>query len=132
VPDEDESVTSLNERHPAEISTVIQLNDAGDLVLVGQEIDELVWADAPPGLAAAARASLRPQASQTFSDAPTRVSWRNVPSTYVICRADRVISPDLQRQLARRATHVVEWDTSHTPMLSRPDLVIDLLDELAR
>ena len=23
--------------------------------------------------------------------------------------------------------HVVEWDTSHSPMLSRPDLVADLL-----
>jgi pimeloyl-ACP methyl ester carboxylesterase len=132
MPDKDESLTSLNERHPAEIGTVVQFDDGGDLVLVGHEIDELVWADAPPHLAAAARVSLRPQARHTFIEAPPRVSWRNVPSTYVICRGDRFINPDLQRQLARRATHVVEWDTSHAPMLSRPDLVIDLLDELAR
>ena len=132
MPDQDESATSLNQRQPAELGTVLQFNDAGDSVLVGHEIDELVWADAPPHVAAAARASLRPQARQTFIDAPLRVSWRNVPSTYVISRGDRIINPDLQRQLARRAMHVVEWDTSHAPMLSRPDLVIDLLDELAR
>jgi hypothetical protein len=33
--------------------------------------------------------------------------------------------------MAERATHVVEWNTSHSPMLSRPDLIVDLLDGLA-
>jgi hypothetical protein len=33
--------------------------------------------------------------------------------------------------MAQRATHVVEWNTSHSPMLSRPDLIVDLLDGLA-
>jgi pimeloyl-ACP methyl ester carboxylesterase len=68
---------------------------------------------------------------QTFLDTPARVAWRSVPSTYVICRQDRTINPDLQREMAPRATHVVEWNTSHSPMLSRPDLIVELLDGLA-
>jgi pimeloyl-ACP methyl ester carboxylesterase len=68
---------------------------------------------------------------QTFLDPPARVSWRDTPSTYVICRQDRTINPDLQRELARQATHVVEWETSHAPMLSRPELIVELLDGLA-
>ena len=132
MPDKDESATSLNQRtggarHRAPVQRRRRLS-------AGRPRDRRTGL----GRRTAARcgsgacASLRPQARQTFIDAPLRASWRNVPSTYVICRGDRIINPDLQRQLARRATHVVEWDTSHAPMLSRPDLVIDLLDELAR
>jgi pimeloyl-ACP methyl ester carboxylesterase len=131
MPDEGESATLLNLRHPGDVMTVVQGDDAGDTFLAGDEIDELVWADAPSDLAAAARASLRAQPMQTFLDAPVRVSWRDVPSTYVICRQDRTVNPDLQRELAKRATSVVEWDTSHSPMLSRPDLIVELLDGLA-
>jgi hypothetical protein len=34
--------------------------------------------------------------------------------------------------MATRATNVVEWDTSHSPFLSQPQLVADLLIEIAK
>jgi pimeloyl-ACP methyl ester carboxylesterase len=58
-------------------------------------------------------------------------AWRTVPSTYVVCADDRAIAPWIQRALAARATHSVEWPTSHSPFLSQPDLVVDLLAGLA-
>jgi pimeloyl-ACP methyl ester carboxylesterase len=60
------------------------------------------------------------------------VAWRTTPSTYVVAQRDRVVHPDLQWAMAKRAGDVLEWETSHAPMLSRPELVIDLLDRLAR
>jgi hypothetical protein len=33
--------------------------------------------------------------------------------------------------MAKHADDVVEWDTSHSPMLSQPDLLAELLTELA-
>jgi pimeloyl-ACP methyl ester carboxylesterase len=58
--------------------------------------------------------------------------WLEVPTTYVVCAQDQALHPDLQRHLADRAgSSVVEWPTGHFPQLSRPDLVIDLLDVLA-
>jgi pimeloyl-ACP methyl ester carboxylesterase len=131
MPDEGESATSLNLRHPGDVMTVVQGDDAGNTILAGDEIDELVWADAPPDVAIAARASLRPQVLQTMLDTPARVAWRDTPSTYVMTRQDRTLKAGLQREMAPRATHVVEWDTSHSPVLSRPDFVVDLLDSLA-
>jgi pimeloyl-ACP methyl ester carboxylesterase len=131
MPEEGESATSLNERHPADLGRLLGTDESGDLLLVGDEIDELVWADAPAARASAARASLRSQGSVTLMESPPRVAWRDVPSTFVVARRDRVVHPDLQREMARRAKHVVEWDTSHMPMLSRPDRVIDLLNGLA-
>jgi len=34
-------------------------------------------------------------------------------------------------EMAPRATDVIEWDSSQSAVLSRPDLVVDLLDRLA-
>jgi pimeloyl-ACP methyl ester carboxylesterase len=65
------------------------------------------------------------------SDVPRPpAAWKQIESTYVVCSDDRTIAPESQRKMATNADHVVEWDTSHSPMLSRPDLVADLLTEL--
>jgi pimeloyl-ACP methyl ester carboxylesterase len=62
---------------------------------------------------------------------PPRVAWRNTPSTYVVCAQDQAIPPEHQRQMARRATIAVEWGTGHSPFLTDPDRVVDLLVGLA-
>lgn len=131
MPDQGESASSLTERFPTGFAALLALNDAGELIVVGDQIDEFLWADAPPERKAVGRASLRSQAIAPLLETPDRAAWFGVPSTYVVGRHDRVLHPDLQREMAARATDVIEWDTSHSPMLSRPDLVVDLLDGLA-
>jgi pimeloyl-ACP methyl ester carboxylesterase len=79
-----------------------------------------------------ALARLGPQPLSTMQQAPTAIAWRGRPSTYVVCTDDLAIHPDLQRVLAKRCTTTVEWETSHSPFLSRPDLVTDLLSSVAR
>jgi pimeloyl-ACP methyl ester carboxylesterase len=79
-----------------------------------------------------ALARLGPQPLATMQQEPTAIAWRVRPSTYVVCTDDMAIHPDLQRLLARRCTATVEWETSHSPFLSRPDLVTDLLITAAR
>lgn len=68
----------------------------------------------------------------TIQQEPAAVAWRSRPSTYVVCRDDLGIHPDLQRVLAKRCTSSVEWPTGHSPFFSRPELVADLLIGLAR
>jgi pimeloyl-ACP methyl ester carboxylesterase len=75
---------------------------------------------------------LGPQPLVTLQQSPTAVAWRNKPTTYVVSADDLVVYPELQRILARRCGSVLEWRTDHSPFLSRPDLVADLLTELAR
>ncbi len=118
MPDEHESALSLNECYPAEVAALVSVDEAGDLVLTGDEIDDIVWADAPADRAATARASLRAQAMATMVEPPVRAAWRDTASTYVVGTQDRLVHPDLQREMARRADDVVEWETSHAPMLS--------------
>ena len=54
-------------------------------------------------------------------------AWRVKPSTYVICTEDRAIHPDQQRFFAERCSHVVELPASHSPMLSMPDRVAEIV-----
>jgi pimeloyl-ACP methyl ester carboxylesterase len=76
-------------------------------------------------------ARLGPQRTDALGGVPREIAWRTKPSTYVVCTDDQGVHPDLQRIMARRCTESVEWPLGHSPFLSRPDLVADLLVDLA-
>ena len=127
MPAEGESAIELGSRHPGGLAALVDTDEAGDLVLRGDQLDEILWPDVGSETAAAARTKLRSQAMQSFREAPPRVAWRQTPSTYVVGRRDRAFHRHLVDEMASRAATVIEWDTSHSPLLSRPDLVVDLL-----
>ncbi len=54
-------------------------------------------------------------------------AWRVKPSTYVVCTEDQAIHPEQQRFFAARCSHVVELPASHSPMLSMPDRVAEVV-----
>jgi pimeloyl-ACP methyl ester carboxylesterase len=74
---------------------------------------------------------LRPQFVDLTSRPPSREAWRLRPSTYVVCALDEVVEPDRQRAMAAHTSSVVEWQTGHSPFLSHPELVAELVIELA-
>ena len=74
-----------------------------------------------------ALARLGPHPLGNLEQEPDAVSWRHRPATYAVCARDLAVPADLQRVMARRCGRVVEWPTGHSPFLSRPELVVDLL-----
>jgi pimeloyl-ACP methyl ester carboxylesterase len=74
---------------------------------------------------------LSPQSMAALSQSPNRVAWRDRPSTYVVCENDMGLHPGLQQLLRRRCTDSVVWPTGHSPFLSRPELVTELLVRLS-
>ncbi len=60
-----------------------------------------------------------------------RVGWETVPSTYIVCSEDQCIDPAAQRRWAARATNVIERPFDHSPAVSYPDDIADLLAEIA-
>jgi pimeloyl-ACP methyl ester carboxylesterase len=87
--------------------------------------------DCAPGDVRWAQARLRPMHMAGAAVEPPRRAWASRPSTYVVCALDGAIPAHHQRHMAEQATHVVEWNTGHSPFINRPDLVADLLLGLA-
>jgi pimeloyl-ACP methyl ester carboxylesterase len=58
-------------------------------------------------------------------------AWRDVPSTYVVTLRDSFLHPDTQREMAIRATRVMEMDCDHDIMAVFPDEIAELLASLA-
>ena len=129
----------------AELAATLQPTPTMEHFLVDEDVGttvdpafaaECFYHDCATDLAAAAVARLRPMRAGVGPIAPEGTepvapAWTTIDSTYVVCTGDRVVHPDTQREMARHAGAVVEWDTSHSPMLSRPDLVAGLLADLA-
>lgn len=89
---------------------------------------EIFYGDVDRLIANAAIARLGHQSFAAVSQPVTQASWHNIPSTYVICERDSAIPPTAQEGMARRRAHRIErLDTSHSPFLSQPSRVADLL-----
>jgi pimeloyl-ACP methyl ester carboxylesterase len=70
---------------------------------------------------------LVPHPARAFGVETAAAAWRDTPSTYVVCTEDRAIHPDVQRFFANRCGSTVELAASHSPMLSMPDRVAEIL-----
>jgi pimeloyl-ACP methyl ester carboxylesterase len=126
-PDADETSQSLQDKFPTtDVFGHIEVADgriwlrpdgvdcfAGDLPEAEQQ---LVWAThyAP--------------AADLFAHNAEGVAWRSKPSSYIVANNDRTVHPDLERFVAERmGATTYDLDSSHVPMLSHPDLVLDVI-----
>jgi pimeloyl-ACP methyl ester carboxylesterase len=60
-------------------------------------------------------------------------AWKTKPSWYIVATKDRTVQPELQRFLAKRMGATVrEVESSHVPMLSQPNIVLDVIRAAAK
>jgi pimeloyl-ACP methyl ester carboxylesterase len=53
---------------------------------------------------------------------------RRKPSWYIVAKKDRTVQPELERFLAKRmGATTYEVESSHVPMLSNPNMVLDVI-----
>jgi pimeloyl-ACP methyl ester carboxylesterase len=107
-------------------------NDDGTISLTPDGAAACLFQDCDAETTAWAVERLGQQPLVTLADVPTAVAWRERPSTYVVCTDDAGVHPELQRAMAQRCTTTVEWPTSHSPFLSAPERVAELVAGLAR
>lgn len=123
----DSEAGALDHSGRPDVLSYMHVADDGTSTVDDEGARILFYNDCSTEVADWALSRLGPHPIETLSQAPAAVAWRHQPSTYAICAKDNIVHPDLQRMLARRATTSVEWPTGHSPFLSRPDLVADLL-----
>ena len=131
VPDVQETVQSQLNKYPTEIFSQIEVAGgriwikpegvkyfAGDL---SEQEQKLVWATHYP-----------PAADLLEQQKLEEVAWKSKPSWYVLTTQDRTVHPDLQRWVSgRMKAKVTEVTSSHVPMLSQPNVVIDVIRKAA-
>ena len=126
-PDENETSQSLQDQFPVtDVFSHIEIADgrvwllpsgigcfAGDL---SEQEQGLVWAT--QGV---------PDAD-LFNQKIGGTAWRVKPSWYIVANNDRTVHPDLERFAAKRmGAHTYDVDSSHVPMLSHPNVVLDVI-----
>jgi pimeloyl-ACP methyl ester carboxylesterase len=130
-PDEDETSQSQQEQFPVtDVFSHIEIADgriwllpsgigcfAGDL---SEQEQGLVWAtQSVPDV-------------NLFGQQLGGTAWRMKPSWYIVANNDRTVHPDLERFAAKRmGAHTYDVNSSHVPMLSHPDFVLDVIREAA-
>lgn len=132
VPDVGESlVDCVGDPELAPISRAFRPSAHGALVMDAAQAGELFYHDCDPGLARWAVSRLGPHHPASLTAPVTRAAWRGAASTYVVCCDDRAVDARAQERWAKRCRRTLRWPTGHSPMLSRPELLADLLAELA-
>ena len=124
---------STTTRPPSDLGAAIVVHDDGTNTLDLALVPAALYGDCDPADVERAIGLLRPQGGVTFSQPVDAIAWRQVPSTYLVCGADRAVPPTLQRMMAERipGVFVVEWpDSAHSPFFSRPEDLAELLLDL--
>jgi len=104
----------------------ISLDEAsGSHIAVRSE--EVLYADCPPEVAAAAAERLSRQSVAAIATPQSAAAWKELPSTYVICEQDRAVPPPAQEAMSARAGTVHRLAASHSPFLSRPGEVSEIV-----
>lgn len=70
---------------------------------------------------------LKPEHHDTVYARTHQTAWRTIPHGYVICTEDSGILPSVQRQMAESSDRLYELAAGHSPMLSRPIELADII-----
>lgn len=130
-PDAGESVSSLIKDPPpgAPVPPTLPPRD-GFLFLDRAKFHDSFAADLDADEAAFMADSQVPWGLDALAGAVSRPAWSGKPSWYLVAADDRMIPPDAQRSMARRAgATIVEEAGSHAIYVSRPERVAAVIEQ---
>ena len=133
-PDKGESVASLIKDPPpgAPVPPILP-PQAGFLFLDASKFAASFAADVPKDKADFMAQSQVPWSLEALNGAVTQPAWRTKPSWYLVATDDKMIPPEAQRSMSKRAgSTVVEVKGSHAIYVSRPDAVAALIEQAAK
>lgn len=132
-PDKGESVASLIKDPPpgAPVPPILPPQD-GFLFLDKRAFPASFAGDVDPEKAAFMADSQVPWGLEALNGAISEPAWRTKPSWYLVVTDDKMIPPDAQRFMSKRAgSKVVEVKGSHSIYVSQPEAVAALIEEAA-
>ena len=132
-PDRGESVATLiKDPPPGAPVPPIQPPQDGYLFLDKAKFRASFAADVDAEKAAFMADSQVPWGVEALSGAITQPAWRTKPSWYLVSTEDKMIPPDAQRAMSKRAgSTVVEVKGSHAVYVSQPQAVAHFIEQAA-
>ena len=133
-PDRSESVSSLIKNAPpgAPVPPILPPVD-GYLMLDKAKFPASFAGDVSPEEAAFMADSQVPWSVNALGGSVTEPAWKAKPSWYLLTTEDRMIPPDAQRQMSKRAgATVVEVKGSHAVYVSQPQAVAHIIEAAAK
>ena len=133
-PDKGESVGSLIQGFPqgGPVPPILPPQD-GFLALDKKAFPASFAADVDPEKAAFMADSQVPWGLEAVGGTITEPAWRTKPSWYLLVTQDKMIPPDAQRTMSKRAgSKVVEVSGSHAIYVSQPEVVSAIIEEAAQ
>lgn len=133
-PDKGESVATLI-KDPPPGAPVPPINPPQDgyLSLDKTKFQASFAADVKAELAAFMADSQVPWGLEALSGAISQPAWKTKPSWYLVTTEDRMIPPDAQRAMSKRAgSTVVEVKGSHAVYVSQPQAVASIIENAAK
>jgi pimeloyl-ACP methyl ester carboxylesterase len=130
-PDRGESVSSLIQNPPpgAPVPPILPPQD-GFLFLDKSKFHAAFAADVPADVAAFMADSQVPWGVEALSGVVTQPSWKTRPAWYLVATDDRMIPPDAQRAMSKRAgSTVTETKGSHAVYVSEPGVVASTIEQ---
>jgi pimeloyl-ACP methyl ester carboxylesterase len=132
-PDKGESVSSLIKDPPpdASVPPILPPQD-GYLFLDKAKFAAAFAGDVSPEAASFMADSQVPWGLEALGGAITQPAWRTKPSWYLVSTEDKMIPPDAQRAMSKRAgSTAVEVKGSHAVYVSQPQAVAHLIEKAA-
>jgi pimeloyl-ACP methyl ester carboxylesterase len=131
-PDVGETAGGLQAKMPPANKSIGPVGD-GFVAIDPKQFPDDFAQDLPKPLAQFMAISQVPIAAEIFEAKVTVASWKNKPSYAVVATGDRMINPDLERFMSKRAgSKTIELPGSHAIFLSRPSEVAALIEQAAR
>ena len=133
-PDKGESVAALikNPAPGAPVPPILPPQD-GYLLLDKTKFAASFAADLPKDKADFMANSQLPWGVGALEGAVTEAAWRNKPSWYLVATDDKMIPPEAQRAMSKRAGATVsEVRGSHAVYVSKPEAVVALVKKAAQ
>jgi len=131
-PDSGETLGNLLKQKPPAANSAVPAGE-GFVIVDPKAFHADFAADLPAKEAHFMAISQVPISVTGFGTPITNAAWHNKPSWYAVATEDRMINPDLERFMAKRAGNTtIEMKGSHPIFMSQPQIVAKLIEQAAK
>jgi pimeloyl-ACP methyl ester carboxylesterase len=117
---------------PLQYPTADGAGTATEFAIDPAKFHDAFAADVPPEQTVVMAVTQRPASELAFTEPSGPPAWKSVPCWAVVATGDKAAGTDVIRSMAERAgATITEVEGSHVIMISRPDVVADVIKTAA-